>query len=93
MGQLVRLGGNRVHNHRVIVTQRIDADAACKVNILFPLHVPKRRALAVVERNREAPVGIHYILLFFRFQFLISHLESLDSENNTPTGSSPPQRG
>ena len=36
-------------------------------DVLFALNVPQSRTLAVVQRNREPAVGVHYIFVFFAF--------------------------
>ena len=73
MHDLVRLLGDRVDKDLVVVAHAVDADAGGKVDVLLALYVPQGRALAVVERDREAAVGVHYIFVFFVFQFVICH--------------------
>ena len=70
---LVRLLGDRVDKDLVVVAHAVDADAGGKVDVLLALYVPQGRTLAVVERDREAAVGVHYIFIFFVFQFVICH--------------------
>jgi hypothetical protein len=67
VGQLLRLLVKGVHNHRIVIAQRIHADAAGQIDICLSLNIPERRALAVVKRNRETGIGVHDILLFFSF--------------------------
>ena len=67
MHDLVRLPGDCVDEDLVVVAHAVDADAGGKVDVLLSLYVPQGRALAVVERDREAAVGVHYIFIFFAF--------------------------
>ena len=67
MHQLVRLLIDRVNNRRIGITKAVYADAGSKVDVLLALNVPQSRTLAVVQRNREPAVGVHYIFVFFAF--------------------------
>ena len=71
--QLVRLVGDGIHDHRVIVPQTVDANARAEVDVFFALYIPYGRALAVVERDRKTAVGIHHIFVFLGLEFLIGH--------------------
>ena len=67
MHQLVRLLIDRVNDCRIGITQAVYADAGSKVDVLLALNVPQGRTLAVVQRNRETAIGVHYIFIFFAF--------------------------
>ena len=67
MHQLVRLLVDCVNDRRIGITQTVYTDAGSKIDVLLALNVPQSRTLAVVQRNREPAVGIHYIFVFFAF--------------------------
>ena len=46
---------------RMVVAQGIDRNAAQRVQVFLALGVPDAAALAVGQRNRQAPVGGHYM--------------------------------
>ena len=67
MHQLVRLLVDCVNDRRIGITKAVYADAGSKVDVLLALNVPQGRTLAVVQRNRETAIGVHYIFVFFAF--------------------------
>ena len=67
MHQLVRLLVDCVNDRRIGITQTVYTDAGSKIDVLLALNVPQSRTLAVVQRNREPAVGVHYIFVFFAF--------------------------
>lgn len=73
MHQLVCLLGYRVDDLGIVVSHAVDADARSKIDILFAFHIPQRRTLTVVERDRKTAVGVHHILIFLGLQLLICH--------------------
>ena len=67
MHQLVRLLVDCVNDRRIGITQTVYTDTGSKIDVLLALNVPQSRTLAVVQRNREPAVGVHYIFIFFAF--------------------------
>jgi hypothetical protein len=68
VGHVVVVGGvddlgdlvlQRGHQLGVVVAQRIDGNAAQRVQVLLAVHVPHAAALAMRQRNRHAAVGVH----------------------------------
>ena len=71
--QLACLLGQGCGDFRVGIAEAVDADSGGQVDILLALHVPERRALAVIQSNRKPTIGIHDVLILVRLEFLISH--------------------
>jgi len=55
---------NHAHQPRMGVAERIDGDAAEKIEIFAPLRIVKTAAAAVREHYRRAPVGVHQVARF-----------------------------
>ena len=57
VNQLLALFGNRIHNHRMVVAQRIHADAAQQVEVLRTVLVGDVHAFAADKQNRAPVIG------------------------------------
>ena len=65
--QLVRLLVDCLDDGRIGIAHAVYADAGSEVDVLLALNIPQGRALAVIQRDREPAVGVHYIFVFFAF--------------------------
>ena len=65
--QLVRLLVECIDNCRIGITHAVYADAGREVDVLLTLNIPQGSTFAVVQRDRETAVGVHYIFIFFAF--------------------------
>ena len=52
MDEMLCLFGNRIHERHIVMPEHIDCDAAERIEILAPVHIPYIRTFPMVEDNR-----------------------------------------